>query len=332
MRETKTDSMEIIEKIVANSKTFNEKTEFSQEKYLKKKEKKYFEYIQIRRPTLRLLAHIYYRQDSEKVMGMRIDSLSQLISYSGVNSTGNYLLYDAGSCGLVTAAFLNSMGPNGNAKLVMMHPGNFSQKQAVFALNLSENHMNKCKAVNIYSVLRQFYQGTDNDEAENQEQTNSRKRKLDEENLEESASKKLSLEDGVVKESVNGASEKKENNVKQLNKRKKWEEENQEAINILNEKVDSLTIVAKEDPFPLVKELLPFIHSGRPIVIFHSCKEILMECFLNMKKLDSFVNLRLISNFMRNMQVLPKRTHPFVQIQGSSGYLLVGYAVNSKRE
>lgn len=318
MRATKSGAMEIIETIVANSKTFNEKTEFSQEKYLKKKEKKYFEYIQIRKPTLRLIAHIYYRQDPNKVLGMRIDSLSQLISYSGVNSRGKYLLYDAGPSGLVTAAFLNSMGANGDAKLVMMHAGNYGHRQAMSALNLSESHLSKCIGVNIYSVLRQFYNGLPEDD-----QQNSRKRKIDEENSDENGCKKIILEDGVEQVS---------NGEKIVVKRKRWQEENEEAIKILKEKVDSLTIVAKDDPYPLVQELIPFVNPGRPIVIFHWCKEILMECFASIKKLDSVVNLKLVSNFMRNLQVLPKRTHPFVQIHGCSGYLLIGYVVSPKKE
>lgn len=314
MKDTKGDAKEIIETIVANSKTFNQKTEFSQEKYLKKKEKKYFEYIQIRKPTIRLLAHIYYRQDHEKILGMRMDSLSQIISYAGVNSSGKYLLYDAGSCGLVTAAFLNSMGPHGDAKLVVMHPGNFSQKQAVFALNLDEKQMSKCVSVNIYSVLRQFYQGTsDVSDNECEEPSEAKKIKLDEEN------------------EANGNHKQKSKQNSQKLRRQKWKEENEEALEILREKVDGVTIISKEDPFPIIKELLPFIHPGRPIVIFHHCKELLMECFQSMKQLNCAVNLRLFSTFMRNIQVLPRRTHPYVQIQGSSGFLLAGYAINTTK-
>jgi tRNA (adenine58-N1)-methyltransferase non-catalytic subunit len=291
MKETKNDSKEIIETIVANSRTFNQKTEFSQEKYLKKKEKKYCEYIQIRKPTIRLLAHIYYRQDYEKILGMRMDSLSQIISYAGVNASGKYLLYDAGSCGLASAAFLNSMGPLGDSKLIVMHPGNFTQKQAVFALNLDEKHLSKCISVNIYSVLRQFYQGKAEESDHDEEPSESKKIKLDSE-----------IE-------TNGNHKKSKNA-----RRQKWIDENEEAIEILRQKVDGLTVVSKEDPFPIIKELLPFVHAGRPIVIFHHCKELLMECFQSMKQLNCAVNLRLFSTFMRNIQVLPRRTHPHVQV------------------
>lgn len=324
IRKTTSDSKEIIETIVANSTTFTEKTEFSQEKYLKKKEKKYFEYIQIRQPTMRLLAHIFYRQDPEKVLGMRIDSLSQIVSYAGVNSTGRYLVYDSSSSGLVTAAFLNSMGPSGDAKLLVAQPGNYSLRHGVAALNLSPNHLKKCIGINVYSVLRQYYQDTQHDFEDSCEDVDGRKRKYNDSESEENPSKKVNVEG-----ETNGHEVQHKNSQTNV-RREKWQIENREAVEMLREKFDSLTVCMKDDPFPIVKEFLPFIHHGRQIVIFHPCKEILMECFTSLKQLDSIINLRLVSSFMRNMQVLPKRTHPFVQIQGSSGYILFGYTVNPK--
>lgn len=45
LRESGSSSSEIVGTIIENSKTFNTKTEYSQDKYLKKKEKKYFEWV-----------------------------------------------------------------------------------------------------------------------------------------------------------------------------------------------------------------------------------------------------------------------------------------------
>ena len=304
MRE-KSDSTEIIGTLVANSKSFNEKTEFSQEKYIKKKEKKYFDFIQIRRPTIRLLADIFYRQDPEKPLGLRIDSLSQLISYSGVNSSGSYLVYEAGTSGLVPAVFLNSMGASGDARIIHIHPGNFAQKQAVFALNLNEDHVKKCVSVNLYSVLRQFYQSSSDgaavevppvsvvekipkeDEEISPENGENRKRKAEESAEDETTAKKASLEEMKPPATV-----------REPQKKPKWYFENEEAIELMKKKVDSLVIVSKEDPFNIVKELLQFVHPGRPVVIFHTCKEILMECYSQLKALDKIINLRLTTNWM----------------------------------
>ena len=339
MRDNISDSKEIIGTLVANSKSFNEKTEFSQEKYIKKKEKKYFDFLQIRKPTIRLIADIFYRQDPDKPLGLRIDSLSQLISYSGVNSTGTYLLYDAGTSGLVPAAFLNSMGSTGDARLVYIHPGNFPQKQAIQALNLEDEHVKKFVSVNLYSVLRQFYQESssngveiemvkqdvdDTPEVVNaaEDSNDGRKRKADNiEKEDEPELKRQNIEDDQGTQP--------ETKVKMPTKIPRWKLENEEAIGLMKQKVDSLIVVSKEDPFNVVKELLQFVHPGRPVVIFHTCKEVLMECFSSMKSLNNIVNLRLLTTWMRNYQVLPMRTHPAVQIIGTSGYLLVGYTINN---
>lgn len=159
MREECNESSKIIEKLVENSKTFHTRTEYSQDKYLMKKEKKYFEFVQIRQPTIRLMVDIFHRQDPDKIMGMRVDTLSQIISYSGISGFGNYLLYESGTNGLLPAAMLNSMGAGTEATLVHMHPGNVPQKQALLALKLPLEQQQRCISVNLYSVLREFYQG-----------------------------------------------------------------------------------------------------------------------------------------------------------------------------
>lgn len=159
LREACNESSKIIEKLVENSKTFHTRTEYSQDKYLLKKEKKYFEFVQIRQPSIRLMADIFHRQDADKIMGIRVDTLSQIISYSGVSGFGSYLLYESGTNGLLPAAMLNSMGAGTEATLVHMHPGNVPQKQALLALKLPLEQQQRCISVNLYSVLREFYQG-----------------------------------------------------------------------------------------------------------------------------------------------------------------------------
>jgi tRNA (adenine58-N1)-methyltransferase non-catalytic subunit len=312
MKTKVSDSKEMIETLVANNKTFNEKTEFSQEKYLRKKDKKYHEFLQIRKPTIRLITDIFYRQTPEKTLGLRVDSLSQLISYSGVNSSGTYLVYDAGTGGLIPAVFLNSIGSSGDGRLIHLIPGNSSQMQGVDALNLTPEHAKKCLTVNIYSTLRNFYQGTDTEFLKN------RKRKA-ENGSENGPAKRQNLDENV--EEKNGNEVKDDEGFKIP----KWYVETEEAVELLKKKVDSLVVVSKEDPFNIVKELLQFVNPGRPVVIFHTCKETLMETYMSLKSLDQTLNFRLISNWMRNYQVLPMRTHPEVQINGTSGYLLHGY-------
>lgn len=312
LREETNDSSKIIEKIVENSKTFNSKTEYSQEKYLKKKEKKYFEFVQIRQPSIRLLAEIFYRQDPDKVLGIRVDTLSQIISYSGVSSFGNYLLYESGTNGLLPAAFLNSMGANTEAQMVHMHPGNVPQKQAILALNMPEEQTNRCVSVNIYSVLREFYQGS-HEEQEKLEEIQTP--------TDENPSKKPRLEEPTGPPVSSSTSEDKPTT------QQRWQLENKKACELLREKFDSLVIAAKEHPTNITKTLLSFVKPSRPVVIFSQCKEVLMELYVDLKTTTEVTNLHLTSNWLRMYQILPNRTHPEVNMNGNSGYLLCGYTI-----
>lgn len=161
LKSESTSASDIVGSLISNSNTFHNKTEYSQEKYLKKKEKKYFEYIQIVKPNIRVITEIMYRLDSNKIQGIRLDTLSQIICLSHIQSIGNHLLYDSGSNGLMAAALLSAIGENSEGKLLHMHPGNMSQKQALLAMNYKEEQLARCVSVNIYSALRQYYQGCD---------------------------------------------------------------------------------------------------------------------------------------------------------------------------
>jgi tRNA (adenine-N(1)-)-methyltransferase non-catalytic subunit len=146
----------IVGQLIENSKTFRDKTEYSQEKYLKKKEKKYFEYVTIRWPTVRLISEVMYRTDPVKIMGLRMDTLSQILTIVGVHSHGMYMLYESGCQGLVAAAMLNNISIGG--QLLHIHPGNVPQKQAIFAMNYNSDKMSCLISVNIYSLLRKLLQ------------------------------------------------------------------------------------------------------------------------------------------------------------------------------
>ena len=78
MREDGVDGVEIMEKLIENSETFQAKTKFSQEKFLKKKAKKYHQYILVRKPSIRLLMEITYKADPMKLLNLRVDTLSQV--------------------------------------------------------------------------------------------------------------------------------------------------------------------------------------------------------------------------------------------------------------
>lgn len=331
LRDDALSSSDIVEKLITNSKTFSNKTEYSQEKYLKKKEKKYFEYIQIRKPTLRLISEIYYRSDPGKVQGIRIDDLSQILSYANIQQDGNYLLYDSGTSGLLMAAITNTLGQNTNGNLIHMHPGSVCQKDAFLALKFSSEQSERCINVCLYSVLRCYYQEfctkkINDNKIETPDIINEKINNISSE-----------VEDVEMKETIN-VEKRSESSIKRKlstdesepkAKRPCWQIDNEKACKILINKVDSLIIVAKEHPSNILFELLQFLNYGKPFVIFSLLREPLESLYLELKSRAGYIFLKLSNNMLRYYQVLENRTHPDVNMT-CGGYILTGFKVDIK--
>ncbi|XP_032667508.1 tRNA (adenine(58)-N(1))-methyltransferase non-catalytic subunit TRM6 isoform X2 [Odontomachus brunneus] len=354
LQETGKTGKEIIGSLIENSKSFAAKTEYSQEKYIKKKERKYFRFLTVCRPTVVSLHEVHFRLNPDKIGGLRMDALAQILSYSDVQSDGLYMLYDSGSQGLPAAAMLDRIGTNTNGHLINLHPGNIPQTAIIQAMNFPGELKDRHVTVNIYSFLRLHYQGessvldsiaasknaVDNkvtkskDSKEATEETND---KINSNLVSNLGTVDFKLEDKAGADIALIASEECANALKRKLdesadavpiKKPKWFFETQRAVDLLNaSKARGLTIVAKEHPLNIVNALLPFLGASRPFVIFHMHREPLQETYMGLKQKRGVINLRLFTNFLRSYQVLPDRTHPNILTSDTGGYILTGYLV-----
>lgn len=353
---------EIIGSLIENSTSFTAKTEYSQEKYIKKKERKYFRFLTICRPTVVSLHEVYFRQNPDKIGGLRMDALAQILSYSDVQADGLHILYDSGCQGLPAAAMLNRIGENTSGHLINLHPGNVPQIAIVQAMNFPQELRDRHVAVNIYSFLRLHYQGEssvlDNISTSSKKVADIKKTQDIEEPAEksngETKSDEVSQMDTEMETEISELeTDTKENNtfshcstekdadtlkrkVDEVEepeeiipvKKPKWFSETQRALDLLNNsKARGLTIVAKEHPLNIVNALLPFLGASRPFVIFHTYREPLQETYVELKQKRNVINVRLFTNFLRSYQVLPDRTHPDILTSDTGGYILTGYLV-----
>jgi len=356
----------IVGQLIEISKTFRDKTEYSQEKYLKKKEKKYFEYVTVRWPTIRLISEIMYRTDPVKIMGLRMDTLSQILTVIGIHSHGTYMLYESGCQGLVAAAMLNNI--SGDGRLVHIHPGNLPQKQAILAMNYDSDKMSCLINVNIYSLLQKLIQensGLDYRNVEVHKKVNVinesfvLKSENDDEimNEEDSANDIIPMKNNVIIEKNSGNDksvhdslkkdddevvEEKEVTLNVINEKKRkhcdtdestskkprWELETEKAADFLRlSKADGLVIIAREHPTNILASLLPYVAPSRPFIVFCPYREPLFELYVHLKGKNSTVGLRVTETWLRSHQILPSRTHPDILMSGGGGYLLTGIVV-----
>ncbi|XP_053982888.1 tRNA (adenine(58)-N(1))-methyltransferase non-catalytic subunit TRM6-like isoform X2 [Hylaeus volcanicus] len=350
LQESGKTGKEIVGSLIENNKSFLERTEYSQEKYLKKKEQKYLRHLTICKPNISSLHSIYFKLDHNKIGNLRMDALAQLLSYSDVQSDGLYILYNSGSQGLPTAAMLNRIGANTAGHLINLHPGNVPQATIVHAMNFPKEQLDRLINVNIYSFLRLYHQGEsavlnniltlkkprdswtkkikknasnvsdknciDNQISENKETSNKECLKSVSDTSKITENNETSKEESV--NSCSTATKRKLDESEEGNsmedvpaKKPKWLLETQCAVDLVQKvKARGLVIVAKEHPLNIVTALLPFLGVSRPFVIFHIYREPLQETYMMLKQRQNVINLRLFSNFLRSYQVLPDRTHP----------------------
>ncbi|XP_011871015.1 PREDICTED: tRNA (adenine(58)-N(1))-methyltransferase non-catalytic subunit TRM6 [Vollenhovia emeryi] len=346
---------EIIGSLIENSRSFVAKTEYSQEKYIKKKERKYLKFLTIHKTSILSLHEVYFKRKHEKIGGLRMDALAQMLSYSDVQSDGLHLLYSSGFQGLPAAAMLNRIGANTSGYLINLHPGNMPQTTFVEAMNFPQELRDRHVAVNVYSFLRLHYQGESS--VMNSLSTS---RKTVSDGVEQTREKTTEELDGGAKSNevtdaqvLVAKAETKENgtllgsdagegtNVLKRKreseepdgeeapaKKPRWLLETKRAVDLLSSsKARGLTVVAKEHPLQIVNALLPFLGVSRPFVIFHAHREPLQETYVELKKRGNAMNVKLFTNFLRSYQILPNRTHPDILTSDTSGYILTGYLV-----
>ena len=158
MREDGVDGVEIMEKLIENSETFQAKTKFSQEKFLKKKAKKYHHYILVRKPSIRLLMEINYKADPMKLLNLRVDTLSQILTMTNVHSGGRYLVYETGAQGLVVSSVLERVGARGGVTHV--YQTGQPQTNCLAAMDYAPEVMDSLDIINVQH-LRSLDQGQD---------------------------------------------------------------------------------------------------------------------------------------------------------------------------
>jgi len=114
MKDEGASSGQIVGSLVEHSESFSNKTQFSKQKYIAKKQRKHVQQVTIIEPTLSDVCETYRMQKPLKVCGLRPDYLGALLSHGNVGCGSRVLLLDD-SMGLATAAVAIRLGGVGRA-------------------------------------------------------------------------------------------------------------------------------------------------------------------------------------------------------------------------
>jgi len=300
LKESGESGQNIVERLLENSKTFQLKTEYAQEKYLKKKARKYCDYLTIFKPSIRLITDVLYKQQTlPKTIALRFDTLAQILCRVNLDPGGKYLLYENGSQGLLQAALLNQLHDNGSLVHIFSSTSEQNALRAVKAMNFSETKIKQMLTVSLDEILN-----TKNEENIPEEK--------DEEDVPNCSDDKKRKSDEAYTQI----------------KKKHRPITSTDGLNFIkSNKFDGLIVVCREEPTEFVKTLLPYLSLSRPFVIYSAYREVLVSMYAEFKMRRDVVFLRLTDNFMRYHQVLPNRTHPDVTMDDGGGFLFSGLFV-----
>lgn len=105
-----------------------------------------------------------------------------------------------------------------------------------------------------------------------------------------------------------------------------WQPSQEQQIEYLKNGVESL-IIASNNPLHEVPLLLPYLAPSGILVVYSQYQAVLAEVFAGLKRSGQWVNITMSENFMRKYQVLPMRTHPYMNMYSNGGYVLTATRV-----
>ncbi|KAK9080686.1 hypothetical protein SSX86_000444 [Deinandra increscens subsp. villosa] len=292
---------EIVEALIANSATFENKTSFSQEKYRLKKQKKYDPKVILRRPFARSICDTYFKKYPARIGFLRVDTLSLLLSFGNVMAQSDVLVVDMIG-GLLTGAVAERLG--GTGYVCNTYLGDSPHSTEIVRIFNFNDEINR-RIVRLPLAELSAPEDVDSKEQSVLQAANSVDNPSDQ-------SHPVSMEETIVSKVHKAA--------------KPGEKAPEDAIKLWRENGFSSLIIAAPDvdAWSIVKEVLPSLSFSAPFVIYHQYLQPLATCMHNLQVEKMAVGLQITEPWLREYQVLPSRTHPHMQMSACGGYILSG--------
>ncbi|KAI0714889.1 Gcd10p-domain-containing protein [Earliella scabrosa] len=275
---------EIIKKQIEQHANYSLKTEYSKEKYKKRKEAKFSKYFSVLEPTMFNVCEYWFNKDQNRLRDIRPDSLGQMLNLANVRPGGRYIAVDDAS-GVLVSGILDRLG--GQGRLLTICDVDSPPAYPVMV------HMNFRKEV--IAPMSSLNWAT-----------------ADEEYTPIIASSEPPS--GKFKSDGQRA---------RLNKRKVASDAlMQTRDELFAGEFDGLLVASQYDPFSIVDKLFPYLAGSASIVVHSPHVQVVTNLQNQLRDLPGYLGPAVTEGFLRRYQVLPGRTHPMMNASGSGGFIL----------
>ncbi|KAI9057742.1 Gcd10p-domain-containing protein [Trametes sanguinea] len=275
---------EIIKKQIEQHANYSLKTEYSKEKYKKRKEMKYSKSFSVIEPTMHNVCEYWFNKDQNRLRDIRPDTLAQMMSLANIRPGGRYLAVDDAS-GVVVSAILDRLGGQGRLLTICD-----IESPPAYPVMVQMNFRKEAVA----PVLSSLNWAT-----------------ADEEYTPIIASTEPPA--GKFKSDGQRA---------RLNKRKVASDAlMQTREDLFAGEFEGLIIATEYDPYSIIEKLYPYLAGSASIVVHSPQVQVVANLQNQLRDLPGYLGPSVTEGWLRQYQVLPGRTHPMMNASGSGGFI-----------
>ncbi|KAJ0061277.1 hypothetical protein NL108_014428, partial [Boleophthalmus pectinirostris] len=286
LKEKGLKGQEIIQQLIDNSSTFKDKTEYAQDKYIKKKKKKYENSVTLLKPSCRILAMMYHGREPGKICHLRYDTLAQMLTLANIHAGSKVVVFET-CAGLVLGAVMERMG--GFGSVVQMYPGGGPVRAGVDSFGFPahfHNTLHEFPLCRVNALLNGTLEAAGKDPSAGERIIQAAN--VEEEQREPEAEQQGSPEELRMETSADVTERPEPEEPEEREKEKRKEAKEQEKKQRLDEKrkklaaaaavlegrnADGLVIASRFHPCPVLMGLLPLLAPSRPFVVYSQYKE-----------------------------------------------------------
>lgn len=318
LKEGGAEGRDIVEQQILNNSTFAQRTSWSQQKYIFRKEAKHMRLFTPVPPTLTNVVkfHIdkFDRDASDKLRGVRADSLANILSLAGVGPGRRYIVVD-GIGGLLVGALLERMGGEGRVLLINdsdSPPPLELMTQFDLPVQFVDPVLRSINWANTEPDWQSFLSHNEEDRPTN---------------AEVSESNSEAVEVTAIGRPMT------DRDRQRLKKKQSIASNLQKLRNeYFDGDFDGLIVISKYEPVSIIERVLPRLAGSANIVVHSPFIQTLIEAHAVLRSHHSIINLNVSEPFQRKYQVLPGRMHPEMMTSATGGYILHGIRVLSEEE
>lgn len=318
MKMSGTDGSTIIESLVENSTTFNNKTQFAKEKYIMRKQRKHMSRCRMVRCTAATVCRTLHTQSPKRILNLRPDTLAQMLSYTNLWAGCQTVIYEH-TGGMLTGAVAQRLG--GYGRILSLYSGQqHSYIELLNKYNLSFAETNSIQWVHTGDIYGGYVPETFDEEAEDRDKV-----------IWPCLPGKHTLEHMERnKDTIDKAEYMGRQSSRFL--RKLTRTTPLEAYSMLTNKdrlCDSIILATDHDVLATFMPLYKYLAPCSPFCVYSESAAPLLECSRKLQDEGLAINVRLSDTWAREFQVLHQRTHPSMTMSQSGGYLLTGTKLHS---